>query len=562
MDPTHCLRSLNIDAAVFVAASTFLGFSLLTAWLLRQEYFFGREYFLSAVCGVIWWLAFAGLEMATPGLTCKMAFSSMAWPAIALVPVSWFFFLRHYCQGGRIGGRRLEVGLLGAVVVSVTAIVATNPWHGLFYLPGTRLAVIDGRLSALFLHGPLFHAATALLYVFLLFSVGIAAFGAFRAARAQRPMLMMLLFGTLAPIVANLAYVLFKATVFGFDPTPFAFAFVLLVLTWAIYGNRTFDLTTVARDLIYFNVADPVLVVTARGQIAGLNPAASLLMPELAPGTALDPAGPFASLLELMEKGERPSRPREPVEIGGRTLDIRFLPIWRPLGTGRALLGAVALMTDTTELRRNAARLEAALAQSRDRLAEITRLREAAEASARSDPLTGLGNRRALDRHFEAATEREGAIALALIDIDHFKQINDRLGHAMGDRVLQRFAAELSAVLPEGARAFRIGGEEFLTLCPGQDTGAVVDLLEKLARRLEADPPLRDGDLPRLTFSAGVAMRPGDGRSLGQLTARADARLYEAKRQGRNLVLHLDAGRREAADAAAALSGPARPASA
>lgn len=279
MDPTHCLRSLDIDAAVFVAASTFLGFSLLTAWLLRQEYFFGREYFLSAVCGVIWWLAFAGLEMATPGLTCKMAFSSMAWPAIALVPVSWFFFLRHYCQGGRIGGRRLEVGLLGAVVVSVTAIVATNPWHGLFYLPGTRLAVIDGRLSALFLHGPLFHAATALLYVFLLFSVGIAAFGAFRAARAQRPMLMMLLFGTLAPIVANLAYVLFKATVFGFDPTPFAFAFVLLVLTWAIYGNRTFDLTTVARDLIYFNVADPVLVVTARGQIAGLNPAASLLMP-------------------------------------------------------------------------------------------------------------------------------------------------------------------------------------------------------------------------------------------------------------------------------------------
>jgi hypothetical protein len=59
-----------------------------------------------------------------------------------------------------------------------------------------------------------------------------------------------------------------------------------------------------------------------------------------------------------------------------------------------------------------------------------------------------------------------------------------------------------------------------------------------------------------------VAMRPGDGRSLGQLTARADARLYEAKRRGRNQILHLDAARRDAADAAAVLSGPPRPASA
>jgi diguanylate cyclase (GGDEF)-like protein len=214
------------------------------------------------------------------------------------------------------------------------------------------------------------------------------------------------------------------------------------------------------------------------------------------------------------------------------------VPIPRPLDEGGAPLGAVAIMTDVTALQQNARRLEAALAQLQAQVVEITLLREIAERSALLDPLTGLGNRRSLSQAFEALGN--APVAVALIDIDHFKQINDRLGHGVGDRVLRAFSDAVRSVLPEGCSVYRVGGEEFFALCPGITQSSMLAILGRLAQRVVDDPPLREHDHPRVTFSGGVAVRPGDGETFDQLYARADARLYEAKRGGRNRVMHLD----------------------
>lgn len=154
------------------------------------------------------------------------------------------------------------------------------------------------------------------------------------------------------------------------------------------------------------------------------------------------------------------------------------------------------------------------------------------------DPLTGLANRRALLTQFghDLATARakQQPLSIALIDIDHFKRINDTLGHAMGDRVLAALGPLWVPVLPPGALLGRYGGEEFLLLLPGFGAAAASELIAQLLERLRRtrmDPQHADWVV---TCSAGVAAWHGPPESVEQLIQRADEALYRAKRAGRD----------------------------
>jgi diguanylate cyclase (GGDEF)-like protein len=421
--------------------------------------------------------------------------------------------------------------------VTISAAALSNPLHGLFYGPETTLVLESGRLSVQFDHGPLFHAASAVLYIVLLLGLGAATVASFRASRPIRPMLMMLMFATAVPIAANLGYVVLEATVFGFDPTPFAFSFVLLALTWTIYATRGFDLATMARELLYFNIHDPVLVVNAKGIVTGANPAANALLPTVVPGRPLDVPRSLELLTRVAHSWTDDGTQRE-VSLGDRSFNMRVLPIPRPLGEQCSHLGVVAILSDVTQLKRKNAQLADALDTTHAQLTEITRLQEVAERLALTDTLTGIGNRRSLMVRMESLGVRP--LAMALIDIDHFKQINDSFGHSVGDRVLRDFTATLRGLLPPEVELFRVGGEEFVLLAPDKPTVEVLALLARLNTALIETPPLREHDHKQLTFSAGVVARPGDGTSFDDLYARADARLYQAKRNGRNRVMHVD----------------------
>ena len=153
------------------------------------------------------------------------------------------------------------------------------------------------------------------------------------------------------------------------------------------------------------------------------------------------------------------------------------------------------------------------------------------ERLARTDQLTGLGNRRDLDEGLERAVAGERC-GLILADVDHFKGINDRYGHATGDAVLVACAEIFRGALPPGARLGRWGGEEFMVLCPETDGADVRALAETMRRRVEETSfPAVGG----LTCSFGVAeLRTGD--SVDAMLSRVDLALYEAKRNGRNRV--------------------------
>ena len=160
------------------------------------------------------------------------------------------------------------------------------------------------------------------------------------------------------------------------------------------------------------------------------------------------------------------------------------------------------------------------------------------EEVASLDPLTGAYNRRMMERELEIALEarrRSGAqFGLAVLDLDHFKSINDQLGHEAGDAVLVEFANQVRGMVRRGDRFFRYGGEEFVLLLAGVDEAGLLNACEKV--RVAVAAQLRAGELP-VTLSIGAALPAGADDSGQAWFSRADAALYRAKHQGRDCVV-------------------------
>jgi diguanylate cyclase (GGDEF)-like protein len=164
----------------------------------------------------------------------------------------------------------------------------------------------------------------------------------------------------------------------------------------------------------------------------------------------------------------------------------------------------------------------AASAIASERLLLFTR------TEARRDALTGLPNRRAFDERLETLLASESTFGLALIDLDNFKDMNDRLGHAVGDDVLCAFARVTQRTLRATEELYRLGGDEFALLLRSGETATHVVARIRQALHLHRRPRR----LP--TISAGIAVVPGDGRSKIDLLAHADRALYAAKRAGKD----------------------------
>jgi two-component system, cell cycle response regulator len=191
------------------------------------------------------------------------------------------------------------------------------------------------------------------------------------------------------------------------------------------------------------------------------------------------------------------------------------------------------------------ARVSAQLRHLRDR--EVMRWARDQRSSLRdlanTDPLTGLANRRAIERMLDFMLGTGKGLSLTMVDLDHFKQINDTYGHPAGDVVLRSVAHALHAAAPFGGVAGRWGGEEFAVVVPTGDGGSssaeqVAWIGERFREAVAATDLFEIEGAPRVTASVGVAAWNGIGMPLssGRLVAAADAALYQSKNQGRNCV--------------------------
>jgi diguanylate cyclase (GGDEF)-like protein len=175
------------------------------------------------------------------------------------------------------------------------------------------------------------------------------------------------------------------------------------------------------------------------------------------------------------------------------------------------------------------------VAETKRRLHEETRL----------DSLTGLHNRRAFEemvqREVQIAVRENTALTLVMMDLDHFKQLNDTWGHALGDRALRTFGGVLLTVTGSGDAVARLGGEEFAILLPGRSARSALSLAERLRATVEGLRLSEGDELIRFTVSLGLSsLQPGE-LNFEPMLRRADRALYKVKRSGRNRVLLSDA---------------------
>lgn len=247
-------------------------------------------------------------------------------------------------------------------------------------------------------------------------------------------------------------------------------------------------------------------------------------------------------------------------ELVGARIPFPFWPPEREDETLRLTRQIVAQEGGTFSIllmRRNGERFEAEITAKAARDAEgkvlgfVNTLRDVSlqrrqqlelERLARTDSLTGLANRHvlqeALDRAAALAHRQSHRLALVLLDIDHFKQINDRHGHPAGDAVLIEVAQRLAATVRAGEVLARVGGEEFAWLLPDARIDEAIVAADRARTAISAVPFLTAG---RLTMSAGVGvmLAPGDGDALYRL---ADRALYDAKQSGRDRTCSLSSG--------------------
>ncbi len=339
-------------------------------------------------------------------------------------------------------------------------------------------------------------------------------------------------------------------------------------------ADATFSLGRVAlaegdpdRAIALFDAAIPNY--QAAGDVPQLFDAYRLMVPLLQArgdlGRALDLAGMAIEMQEqisgrdmsrrvaLLEYRHEVADNARRIELLTRDNEIKALRLEREalqrrvaVGVILALLGLVLVLgwlyRRSDRVGQRLARANAELLDSRQALAaanaELADQARALEVAASTDPLTGIANRRqvlvALQRECDAANAAGTALAVLLIDVDRFKDVNDTWGHGVGDRVLVRVANGLQAMLPPRGLVGRYGGEEFLMLLPGHPAGAASEFAERV--RGETADGAGEGE-PAITLSIGLAVREGPlPVGLVALIEAADDALYAAKASGRNRV--------------------------
>lgn len=491
--------------------------AVLTALLaLTREKRSGRRALVLVLVASGWWAFFEGMLFLDGDLATKIVLARFQYLGILAVPPLMFFYIIDYL--GHLRTRRRRTGLLLGVVPAITLVLVwTNGQHHLMWQELSLVRV--GGIEALqVVHGPYFWAYT--IYNYLLLGVGgVLVLRAFIRSRAIfRRQFAVILLALLLPVAGNVLYLFDVVTDKPFDFTPIAFSAATLLIAAGFFYFKLQDVLPIAKERIFTNIPDGIMVLDEHDRIIYANDA--LALPAEKPGRYF--GTPVASLYPVFPRLDRILRAgggetgmTVSDAAGEREFDVRVSELTDRRGE---VIGRLLLFRDITERMR----LEG----------ELRRI-------ATTDELTGLLNRREFleqaTREFNRSLRYGNAISLLLVDIDHFKTINDRYGHAAGDEALRRLARAGEGCIRSTDIFGRLGGDEFAVLLLETDAANAVELAERLRTTLDAVGVDTDRGHTAFTVSIGVASRTDD-RSIDELMSRADRSLYRAKNAGRDRV--------------------------
>lgn len=348
-----------------------------------------------------------------------------------------------------------------------------------------------------------------------------------------------LMAGLTIPLFFNILDILEVNPLKPLGSTTVVFTITGIILAWGLFQHRLLDITPIARDKVLQFIGEGVMVVDAHSRIVDINPAAQhLLVSNLDHDHKLIGHDVHDVLFLPLEKNESFSSQQETklhMELVAGASNRFFEILVSPLYVKKNMFGGwVLIMHDITEQKEITDKLKA-------QLDEIQVLHTQLHDQAIRDQLTGCFNRRYLEEIFplEIADAREYKrnLALVMLDIDHFKEVNDLHGHAVGDQVLHAIGRGLQEKTRANDSVCRMGGEEFLIIMPGVSLKIAMQRAESFRGMIEnLYFPDASRTLLKISASLGVATFPQHGSSEREILEHVDQALYAAKRAGRDCV--------------------------
>ena len=355
----------------------------------------------------------------------------------------------------------------------------------------------------------------------------------------------LVLIGSLLPWVGS-AYSEFHFSQWhGLDLAPVMFGVSGIIYVFAIMHTHFLDLIPIARGYLIENMRDGILVLDVQNRIVDINPAmANFVEGKISSylgKNAFEVFQPwiekFDAFLEGTETRIELKVPKDPTHY----LDLQVTPLQ---DRSQLLNGRLMVFRDITERKQVEKRLRYVNDRLQGQLIEIGLLQSKLREQAIRDPLTNLFNRRyleeTLDRELSRAARENYPVCVIMIDLDHFKRINDTHGHEAGDLVLKAIADVLSECSRRGDFACRYGGEEFVITMPNITLETAYERAEGLRQSLNGlSVPYEYYNLS-VTISMGIACFPENGQMRETILRAADQALYAAKEAGRDHILSYD----------------------
>jgi diguanylate cyclase (GGDEF)-like protein len=488
--------------------------TLLAYYAYRRRHLPAAAIFAMLMVALTLWTFCYTMELASSTLAAKIFWASAKYFGAASGPVIWFILALRLTNNDRWLTPPLQLALSTFAVVTCL-VVFTNDFHHWYW---TSIYIAEGFPETQSTHGFFFWVYAGVTYSL----VGTSAFLFFQYYRItpafyRRQALLMALGGAV-PLAGRVLEDFLKIDLFPkVDNIVLLFLLSGILFAIAIFRYGAFHIVHIAHDRVIHNIRAGIIVLDMFGRVVDINPYAKALTHS----AASTPIGaPLHTILDGWPKLEVNSDEDQEIAISFDDREQWFYIQRSQIKAENGVPAGYALVLFDITARKHAEQQLAALAQT--------------------DPLTGITNRRHFFEQAEAEFARAGRyqrpLAIMMIDIDHFKQINDTYGHLVGDEVIKFVAAECQRHLRVTDIFGRYGGEEFICLLEHGSIEAAYRTAERIRQVIaEAQLDLHQHTI-RLTLSIGIATLNEPETTLNELIKYADQALYLAKSSGRNQV--------------------------
>lgn len=468
--------------------------------------------FLLAMC---WWDISYGIFWGGVMKPSPYFWLDISYIGVVIVPSTFFIFAMQ------ISGR--TEWLKGPFVIGlyvepllVLILMWTDPWHNLFFA-GKRLLNTGMILNA----GPVFWGNVVYSYLLLFITFIFLVRRFMTTSGIYRRQLGVVIAGAGVTWLNSFIFIAGLSPFSNADNTPFSFTLASFAFAYALLRYRMLDIVPVARDTLIEGMSDGVLVLDANNRIVDLNPEAEKLLSASSTETIGKPVEEvFSQQAEVAQAFLEVTQTRIEVATGKDSnthLDVQISPLF---DKKKNFIGRLVVWRDISRLKQ---------------------IQTDLEKLATQDPLTQAYNR----RHFYTLAEVEiqrslrshTPFSVILVDIDHFKSVNDKYGHKAGDEALVHFTKVCVHNLRKVDVFARFGGEEFAIVLPEAGLDQAKETAERIRKIVESTILNIDEHQFNITASFGISTFVNKSDTLELLLQKADKALYTAKHEGRNRVI-------------------------